>query len=61
MRPLRPLLVAAALLALAGCASNPSPPPGGGAQRTPQARCLVDGRGEDSMRPLFFLFCIQQP
>lgn len=52
------LAVVLAVLAVAGCASSP-PSRSDNPQRS-QAQCLVDPR-EGSTRPLFFLFCIQNP
>jgi hypothetical protein len=57
---MRWLLVLTALVALAGCASNP-PDRQTSSSSASHARCLVNPRADDSMRPLFFLFCIQQP
>ncbi|HET7343646.1 MAG TPA: hypothetical protein VFL90_19440 [Methylomirabilota bacterium] len=56
VRRLLLLLVLAAVVA--GCASSTTPPPR--QSTTPRARCLTDPN-ETSMRPLFFLFCVESP
>jgi hypothetical protein len=55
----RRLLILVLLAAVAGCASGYQPPPP--RQSTaPRTRCLSDPN-ETSLRPLFFLFCVESP
>jgi len=55
----RRLLLLALLVAVAGCASGYQSPPA--RQSTPpRTRCLSDPN-ETSLRPLFFLFCVESP
>lgn len=54
----RRLLLALALVAIAGCATAPEPP--ARQSQSPRTRCLSDP-AETGTRPLFFLFCIETP
>jgi hypothetical protein len=56
----RALLVLALLVVLAGCASSPPPQQHPRTGSAPRARCLSDPN-ETSLRPLFFLFCVESP
>lgn len=55
----RRLLLAVALVAIAGCATTVPEPPARQSQ-SPRTRCLSDPT-ETGTRPLFFLFCIETP
>jgi hypothetical protein len=48
-----------ALGILSGCASYTPPPPT--ASSAPRTRCLANPGESDSLRPLFFLFCVESP
>jgi len=57
----RALLLLALLAVLAGCASSSAPPQQyPRAATSPRARCLSDPN-DASLRPLFFLFCVESP
>jgi len=55
----RRLLLLVLLAAVAGCASGSAPPPPR-ASTPPRTRCLSDPN-ETSLRPMFFLFCVESP
>jgi hypothetical protein len=55
---LRRLLALVLLAALTGCAGTYQTPPR--QSQTPRVRCLNDPN-DTTMRPLFFLFCIESP
>jgi len=56
----RALSILALVAMLAGCASSPPPQQHPRAGSSPRARCLTDPN-DTTLRPLFFLFCVESP
>jgi len=56
----RRLLLLGLLAAVAGCASGSYAAPPPRASTPPRTRCLSDPN-ETSLRPMFFLFCVESP